>query len=469
MQAKLRNANYLSHEEFYSFSLSLLNITTFNTGTEKQIEDFRSLFMKYYDLLKACSSNAIWPILDEYEKRRYVLWEHISETIGDNLDISFSSEDLALLEQFDVDPLEALMKIPTFKASWDLVESDGSYHVAFDRRTEGYYWLPDEMEVLISNFLDEKNQSVCETAGIISFVDEMREVEKYIEMLSFRLENNDILNELRLTRFFMMHRIEHSGIASRFSAKRPRDFKFVNARVLLADQLREKFEIDRMQTFSYDQLMLSEYPRFAKLWQEKLNELSLYPSFEKSLKRRLAEFIRIMNKFRNHELWEQFEAAENEFCRECYLLLDKVSSFCFSIDMGDTECTELLGESDQALAVSELLQFLDKKAEKLFYRWSPDCPIDYSLFQSVVQKWNNVECSANLLTIDALDLFGSVQILNCKVNMIATQIEHLDSRADLAALRHKRFRLSEMMGALQFIADHGTHDMKIKRTGSKAK
>ncbi|MDG5813967.1 hypothetical protein QA601_02670 [Chitinispirillales bacterium ANBcel5] len=439
----LKDLNSLSHEEFLSTAEDvLIDIHKINDKLAESIGQDMSAYRLSITSLQQLSC---WKEIDSLEKERYRLWERMVDTLDDNLNVEIEDPTMTL-HYLQLTPESALYEIPSYKASWELLEptEDGDRFFSSANAADGHFWEPPDMENLIRRLIDPQNSSLCEMAGILSESSTLQKVQLQLDALCSSLPE-DINDSLRKKRYYICLGFSISNLFKSAT----KDFVQLDAGELFEGRIREQEQIRKLQMFSYDQIPLSQLSVHAeKIVQQayqKTNDSSLLKQFEEAHK----PFIEVFSEFKKHSLFEQLEQEELAFYNELRRLLDKVVGYIPCYNPEDPSFWDKHIKSKEYKASKSLTSLLNKSPYDKIEYWEPDESISPHSIYGIIDEWSEKENLKYLMDIGATELYESTLQLNDKAEETADLIRQVYSGAKLEVLRFTRYRLSLFLEIVQ--------------------
>ncbi len=444
MIGSIKHLNSLSHTELLNYVREFLDsVAGAHPGTAPKLVDIaEKCFSDFQTAVSGCRSLTLWPIIDEFEEKRYTLWERIADRLNDNLNI-FIVDEYSVLKKIGMTRETALHEIPSYDASWMLLNEDKAFPTG--QCAVGHFWKPELMDKLISRLTDLSNNALCRKAGIVEQTDDLNRVEKLLTKLTESLPDPQLISRLRSSRYFLLVSLKvlHSCSRKECSPEHNRNCTYLNAGLLFEDRFRAQQQIDSFQIFSYDQLSLSSLAgmigqRAGQFFKDESNDIlemllgEFYPVFRSTLEA-----------FQAHPLWNQFERKEHEFYKEALVLMDKVYNHLTCSNAEDPQVWERQIRSKEYKAAKNLLGY--GRPEGHLLDWQPGDIMTTEVFDAILVKWCESGATHDLEVIDALELHRNCQYLNKTAERYALVIREANENADLGTLRKYRYEVSDIV------------------------
>lgn len=444
MISSIKTLNFLSHTELLnSVREFLCSLRDAHPDQAPQMVDItEKCFSDFQTAVIQCRTLALWPIIDEFEEKRYTLWETIADKLDDNLNI-FIVDEYSVLKKIGLTKESALHEIPTYNASWMLLDEDKTFPTG--QCAVGHFWKPELMNKLISRLIDPSNVALCKKAGIEEQTDDLNRVETLLAKLTGSLPDPQIISSLRNSRYFLLVSLKvlHSCSRKEYSPENNRNCTYFNAGLLFEDRFRAKQQIDNFEIFSYDQLSLSSLARLIEHRAEQFFKAESNDILEMLFREFHPVFRSTLDAFRTHPLWDKFEKREHDFYKEALLLMDKVYNHLTCTNAQDPQVWEKQIRSEEYKAAEHL--FRCGRPEGHLLDWQPGDIMNTEVFDAILLKWCENGCAQDLEVIDALDLHRNCQCLNKAAENYAYLIQKTDEKADLGTLRKYRYEVSDIV------------------------
>ncbi|MFP4164841.1 MAG: hypothetical protein ACLFVE_12730 [Chitinispirillaceae bacterium] len=443
MISSFKSLNFLSHAELLDSAREILDSVpdTCINASACLIKATETCLAEFRNNLSRCRALSLWPIIDESEQKRYALWEKIADKLDDNLNI-FIVDEYSILKKIGLTKETAAHEIPSYDASWMLLDKSKAFPIG--RYSIGHFWKPALMNKLISRLTDPSNSALCQKAGIMSLVENLAKVEKSLKQQIKSLPDKQMVPRLRNSRYHLLSKLKilyySKEEQSRITCKTCR---YLNAGILFEDRFRTLQQIKNLETFSLDQLKLSQLAdlvqsRAAIFFENESNDIleMLYHEFH-------PVFMKTLDAFRSHPLWDQFEKGEHDFYKESLLLMDKVFNHITCSNEEDPQVWEKHVHSEEFKRADYLFRYGRDDNRPL--DWEPGEIMNEEVFRTILDRWNASGCTRHLEALDASDLHRNCMNLNRTVREYAGFIRESQPRADIEILRRYRYELSDIV------------------------
>lgn len=445
---KIKDTTRLTHSGFLRFINELLS-TVSDKDKEETIYVYKAIekdSAKYERLLEECRNCPQFGSIEELEAKRYSLFDDIMDIVEENLYVHINDKNGAFLF-IDIEPGKAALEIPSFKASYELmqVEPENEDVTDFFFANE-HHWLPSEMDETIDHIIRREQHERCIEAGIISHIPELQLVEESLRELIPYLENAEAITELRELRYDICSLLTISGLEE-FNSEL-NEPRVIDASYLFESRLAEREERRRLEMFSFDELTLTTLATLAENWAKEVTLSSKNENFKANIQKRLSEYLQILGLFRSHYLFEQFEREENSFYREVLRVMDRVVCAIPCYNAEDEECWNRHISTEKYKAARTLLEMLDRTPYDNYCSWEPDFPLPSDVLYTIIEKWNTVENRELLHRVGALELYENLRKLEENAAHSAMVIQLTNKHAKLEKLRHSRFGISIILSIL---------------------
>lgn len=448
MYRSIKEIINLSHTNFISFAYDFVQQLMSHGGDRENllakriVQDLETLGSLVYALTSCDAGRAI----DRLEERRYRVWENIVEVLDDNLGLKVVDPDF-LLPSCNLTEKDALLQIPSYAATWNLLEpgSDQSHRVFPTRAsTCGHFWRNQDMGRLIARLIDPSREHLCKLAGIAETVELLRKLELELTSQICRLPAPEAMDSIREQRYkisLCMKLCLHTDLRR---LKKPHS---VEASTLVENRIHAMEEKRRMEMFSLDHLSPGSFLAIIKRISPRLLQPGvLTGTIREEFPALYAEFTRMIDSFKKHPQWDDFDGHEGEFYRSCVNLLDRVAAYIPCYTDRDGNLHRRHTTQNGYFAAMALLKQLNKTPYDSFTSWTPDQIIGFPVMDEMIYNWADPANQKLLQTCQATEMYESCAYLYDATATLAEKIMDESPPETLFRMRHLRYILSLIPG-----------------------
>ncbi|MFP4418354.1 MAG: hypothetical protein ACLFSB_13875 [Chitinispirillaceae bacterium] len=438
-----KKANTISHSHFAAFVRDFLKQASIKVPDNGfVIKALSERFTEFKNKLEYLLKEPLGAKIDALEGERYRLWETIVDRLDENMLIKITDKAYILLQR-RLKEEDALMQIPKYKATWELLvpgsRGENSRVFLTVGRSDGHFWNVDDMNNLIARLIDPLHSDNCSTAGIAGEVAALRIVERRLAESTAQFHDHSALQKVRQARHGVV-------VAMRvLNDLKLKKWRSVDAYDIYEDRLKQEEQIRRLEMFSPDQLTPGAFFRTLQNTVQKLvDEESLAEGRRAEIITRYEKFSGLIKQFQNHYLWEKFDKMEGEFYRSAVILLDAVSIHLPCLGAESKEIWEAHCRKDSYKAAMSLLEMIDSSPFKSFMYWTPDQLVGFPAMIAMVTEWERRENRKLLRACGVEEKFQAFCRLDAEVLDIAEEILDQAPAQSLLELRMVRYELSLM-------------------------
>ncbi len=450
MEKVFQSLNHFSHRELFRFGLQLLDeYDLFGSSYKKKLaQRVRSEIYQYGSLIEKINEKSIGLLLDDFEGRRYEIWEQIISFLDKQLQVQISPFD----KDWDLTtPEKQILKhIPSYKAAHFILYDLCADYTHYSRKVYGYIYSRDEMDKLLGAMQTVRALHAVELLGLEEKIREYQRVQFTFERCIDRYEDlKEIFQKLSLIRVrvclglvLILHKIP------RFVRKFPPPAEvtvkevsplLVSRPELVCDAQRLSFN-----DFSHQNLLILSQRMLEAREQQIEDGLADFP-LAAELERQVVLYKMFLDTVSADELGPSFDQMEGRRYRSFELLISTVERFMH----GDADWSDRQWIKHGASPEYEA-------AEYLLYDTCLDYNHDFSpeacghlcqsdLMDDLIESWSDFEAQLALKRLECLHLYIQYRECSQRCQSIAWRIERKTNSGIIRRLGKKRYEISLLL------------------------